>query len=98
MFNFSKMSDIVNYRIIVHGRVQGVGYRYSALNMAKHLALGGYVKNLSSGAVLLEIEGPYIVTQQMIEWCKAGPGTGYVDDVEIDQREVKYYSSFEVRY
>jgi len=92
------MSEIVNYRIIVHGRVQGVGYRYSALNMAKHLSLSGYVKNLSSGAVQLEIEGPFTAAQQMIAWCKSGPGTGYVDDVELNQREVKHYSSFEVRY
>ncbi len=92
------MNEIVNYRIKVHGRVQGIGYRYSALNMANHLSLSGYVKNLSSGAVMLELEGPYHEVHQMIEWCKTGPGTGNVDDVEIDEGEVKHYTNFEVRY
>jgi len=92
------MNEIVNYRIVVHGRVQGVGYRYSALNMASHLSLRGYVKNLYSGAVQLEIEGHFAAVQQMIEWCKAGPGTGYVEDLEIEEKEPKQYLTFEVRY
>ncbi len=91
------MNEIVNYRIVVHGRVQGVGFRYSALNKAMYLSINGYVRNLSSGAVELEIEGPYTTVQQMIEWCKLGPGTGYVDEIESVEREVKHYSSFEVR-
>ena len=91
------MNEIVSYRIVVHGRVQGVGFRYSALNMAMHLSLNGFVKNLSSGAVELEIEGTYDIVHQMIEWCKVGPGTGYVEEVEIVEREPRHYSSFEVR-
>lgn len=91
------MNEILNYRIVVQGRVQGVGFRYSALNMASHLSLCGYVKNLSSGAVQLEVEGEYNPVHQMIEWCKAGPGTGYVDEVIINQGEIKHYSSFEIK-
>lgn len=90
------MNEIVNYRIVVHGRVQGVGYRYAAMNMAMHLSLYGYVKNLPSGSVQLEIEGHYLAVQQMIEWCRLGPGTGYVDELELIETEIKYYNSFEV--
>lgn len=39
------------------GRVQGVGFRYQVLQLAKGFEVGGYVQNLSDGRVLLEAEG-----------------------------------------
>ncbi len=92
------MSDIVNYRIEVHGRVQGVGYRYSALNMAKHLGVFGYVKNMGSGTVLLEIEGKHHAVDEMISWCRTGPGTGNVDELQIYEGKCKDFTDFKVKY
>ncbi|MCC7300748.1 MAG: acylphosphatase [Verrucomicrobia bacterium] len=39
------------------GRVQGVGFRYTAVSLAKNLAVTGYVKNEFDGSVLLVAEG-----------------------------------------
>jgi acylphosphatase len=39
------------------GHVQGVGFRYSTLQVAKEFEVAGYVKNLADGRVLLEVEG-----------------------------------------
>jgi acylphosphatase len=40
------------------GRVQGVGFRYTAQNIAQQYNVKGYVKNLSDGRVQLVLEGP----------------------------------------
>lgn len=92
------MQQFVHYKIIVHGRVQGVGFRYSVLNMANRLGLKGYVKNLYDGSVMLEIEGRPESVDEMIYWCKTGPGTGHVDDIELTEGSLTNYKSFEVRY
>ena len=43
--------------IVFHGRVQGVGFRYSARYIASDLGLTGWVKNLWDGSVEMEIQG-----------------------------------------
>ena len=92
------MSKVDHYKIIVHGRVQGVGFRYSALNMANRLGLKGYVRNMYDGSVIMEIEGPEGSIDKMIYWCKQGFGPGHVKDVELTQDAVVNYTSFELRY
>jgi acylphosphatase len=46
-------------RVVVHysGRVQGVGFRWTAANLAKDFAVAGYVQNLPDGRVRLEAQG-----------------------------------------
>ena len=39
------------------GRVQGVGFRYTALQTAREFEVCGFVSNLPDGRVLLEVEG-----------------------------------------
>ncbi len=43
--------------IIFSGRVQGVGFRYTACELAKPLRLAGTVRNLADGTVELVVEG-----------------------------------------
>ena len=47
------MSEI-RKRIIFHGRVQGVGFRYTAKYLARSLGLTGWVENEYDGTVILE--------------------------------------------
>lgn len=52
------MSDSVTHATVhFTGHVQGVGFRYSALQVAKEYEVAGYVRNLLDGRVLLEAEG-----------------------------------------
>ena len=51
------MSEIVRKRIVVSGRVQGVGFRYRASNAARHLDLTGWVRNDYEGTVTMELQG-----------------------------------------
>ena len=46
----------INIQITIYGRVQGVGYRYSALHIARGLDLSGFVKNQYDGTVFIEAE------------------------------------------
>ena len=50
------MADI-RKRIVFHGRVQGVGFRYTAKYLAQSLGLTGWVRNEWDGTVTLEIQG-----------------------------------------
>lgn len=47
----------VRKRIIFHGRVQGVGFRYTAKYLAQSLGLTGWVANEWDGTVSMEIQG-----------------------------------------
>lgn len=47
----------VRERITFHGRVQGVGFRFTAKSMARSLGLTGWVKNEWDGTVLMEVQG-----------------------------------------
>lgn len=48
---------MINYHITVSGLVQGVGFRWSTLNVARNLGLVGFVQNLSTGQVYIEVQG-----------------------------------------
>jgi acylphosphatase len=45
-------------RIVFVGRVQGVGFRFTAYNIAKRHGLAGYVRNLLDGTVEMVAQGP----------------------------------------
>lgn len=66
----------------VHGRVQGVGFRYSTQHQAKSLGLKGYAKNLDDGSVEVLACGEESEVQSLINWLKqGGPGSARVDKV-----------------
>jgi acylphosphatase len=50
--------DTVAKHIVFSGRVQGVGFRFTALNIANRYRLTGHVRNLSNGAVEMLLQGP----------------------------------------
>ncbi len=56
----------VRQRVVFHGRVQGVGFRYTTASIAKRHPVVGYVKNLPDGAVELVAEAEPIVLEQFL--------------------------------
>lgn len=50
------MSEI-RKRIVFYGRVQGVGFRYTAKHLAQSIGLSGWVRNEYDGTVLMEVQG-----------------------------------------
>lgn len=69
--------------MVIHGRVQGVGFRYSAHAKAKSLGLRGWVRNRHDGAVEAEFEGEETDLANMRIWCGTGPAFAKV--VEVDE-------------
>ena len=51
------MPEVHHETVFFDGRVQGVGFRYQALQLAKEFELAGFVCNLADGRVQLEVEG-----------------------------------------
>jgi acylphosphatase len=70
-------------RLRITGQVQGVFYRASASEQARHLGLTGWVRNAGDGAVLLEAQGPVERVEALVAWCWQGPPAARVDDVEV---------------
>lgn len=98
MLKIGMSSEIVHKNIKVSGRVQGVGFRYSAKMAAENLGLKGYVENLYDGDVYLEVEGTAENVNEFINWCRTGPGYASVDQVYIGDDAVKSFRSFEIRH
>jgi len=75
------MEEKIRYKIMVRGRVQGVGFRWSAVREAQNRGITGYVKNLLDGNVYIEAEGSEEQLNAFVEWCRKGPGLCFVESV-----------------
>lgn len=71
-------------RIVITGRVQGVGFRWTAASEAERLGVGGSIRNLDDGNVEAELAGESDAVEQLIEWLRVGPAGARVDDLHIE--------------
>jgi acylphosphatase len=71
--------------VVIHGRVQGVGYRAFVEHEAGRLALQGFVRNRRDGTVEALFAGSAEAVRIMIDLCRKGPPGARVD--WIDQRD-----------
>ena len=67
----------------ITGRVQGVGYRAWALQVASRLGLRGWVRNRADGSVEALVIGGEAAIDRMIEACREGPFGAGVADVAV---------------
>tara|TARA_R110001592_G_scaffold191698_1_gene438226 strand:- start:152 stop:421 length:270 start_codon:yes stop_codon:yes gene_type:complete len=75
-------------RLLITGRVQGVGYRYHTCQQARKRGLLGWVKNQSDGSVEAEIQGEAEDVNDMIAWCERGPTLANVRQVTVTPCEL----------
>jgi acylphosphatase len=88
----------IRAHLLVSGLVQGVGYRYFVFHRAKNLDLVGYVRNVFSGEVEIEIEGDRSLIEEFIKEVKVGPRSSHVKDLKIEWLHgTKSYQNFEIR-
>ena len=68
---------MLNYRITISGRVQGVGFRWSAYQLAQQLGVSGFVRNLPTGQVYIEAQGDSATLDRFTDRLAAGPCQDY---------------------
>lgn len=69
-------------RLVVRGRVQGVGFRYATVEQGRRLGLDGWARNLPDGAVEVVAAGPADAIERLARWCRSGPPSARVTSVE----------------
>jgi acylphosphatase len=74
-------------RFIVSGRVQGVGFRYFALDAARREGLHGYVANQDNGTVEAVAEGESESLERFERALRRGPSKSRVEHVLVDEIE-----------
>jgi acylphosphatase len=86
--------DLARIHFKVHGRVQGVYFRASAVQRAQELGLTGWVRNCADGSVQGVAEGPRAALEKLVTWCEQGPSGARVTDVETrwDAHQNAFYS------
>jgi acylphosphatase len=76
------MTAVVRVHIVVSGRVQGVGFRYSTVAEGRRLGLRGWARNAADGAVEIVAEGDARSVRALIDWCHDGPPSARVTGVQ----------------
>jgi len=82
----------------IHGRVQGVGFRYHTQTTARSLGVVGWVRNLRDGTVEVRAQGDESALGEFRRYLHAGPPTAHVERVELyDADPSDQYRTFVVR-
>jgi acylphosphatase len=86
-------------RVLVRGRVQGVGFRFFAIEQAAALGLSGFARNLSNGATIEVVaEGPLPALEALLATLRHGPPLARVERVDVSwAAPTGEYNGFNVR-
>ena len=68
---------------MVHGDVQGVGFRWFVMRTARQLGLSGWVRNQPDGTVELVAEGNRAELEGLLQAARRGPSHAHVTDVDV---------------
>jgi len=77
-------------KVVIVGRVQGVGFRYSVHAQVKkwgNSQIKGYVRNLQSGEVEALFQGPKPIVEKLLKWCESGPSSAVVNSIQKELQD-----------
>ena len=84
-------------RAVVHGAVQGVGFRDATVRRARQLQVMGWVRNGEGGTVLVHAEGPEPAVEQLREFLAEGPAAARVAELTLERVKVEGHEQFGIR-
>ena len=84
--------------IKVYGRVQRIGFRFTAMQVAYKFGVKGIVQNFDDGSVYMEAEGEDANVDKFVEWCKVGPLGSKVRNITLEDGEFKNYTAFDITH
>ncbi len=82
--------------LVISGRVQGVGFRYSMSEEAARLGVTGWVRNRRDGSVEAVIDGAPDEVEGILAWARRGPRGASVTGVEVSEIP-ESFERFELR-
>jgi acylphosphatase len=88
------MAETVRRKVIVQGEVQGVYFRDSTEEEAERQGVAGWVTNRSDGSVEAVFEGDEDAVERLVEFCRSGPSSASVENVEVSEEEPEGLSGF----
>lgn len=69
-------------RVVIEGRVHGVGYRAWMIAQAEAMGVSGWVRNRADGTVEAVVDGPTDVVEELLRACRLGPRGASVSAIQ----------------
>ena len=93
------MTEFACARVLISGRVQGVGFRYFVTSKAEEFPVNGFVRNLDTGTVEIEVEGDKEEITKFLGEIRLGPRHSTIGDFQLEWKPYKMnYDHFFVKY
>ena len=83
-----RVGDVCARRIVVAGRVQGVGYRQALMHVASSAGISGWVRNRNDATVEALLQGRADTIDGVIAWARGGPPAARVTSVQVTPQAV----------
>jgi acylphosphatase len=83
--------------ITISGQVQGVGFRFTAMEAAYRYGVKGFAINRPDHSVYIEAEGEDPGLGQFLAWCRKGPLGAKVQQVDIAETSIQGFAGFDIR-
>ncbi|MGE5196852.1 MAG: acylphosphatase [Anaerolineae bacterium] len=88
---------LLEMRAIIHGRVQGIGFRARTKAIADRLNLLGFVRNLSDGSVEICAQGDRATLDELVAVLKRDFGFGLIETVDVSFTDANVsFSDFKI--
>jgi acylphosphatase len=81
-------------RLVISGRVQGVGFRIWMVEHARELGLSGWVRNRLDGSVEALVAGDIAAVEELLRLCRRGPRMAEVVSIEEDMADPPEHFGF----
>ena len=93
------MEKQVRAHAVISGRVQGVFFRVETQRAAEGFGVFGWVRNRPDGTVEAVFEGEHQAVDDVLNWCKQGPGMARVEKVDVGWQDYTgEFKSFDITF